>query len=288
MDGFFKSLESVLNISPTQAKTLVSEFNNGDLEFFQTYFLSLPTVKLQTSSVLDISANTTVFIQEDHIGEGGFGTVYRNRERPYVYKIVEDYKRVNNKNSLQYLKTNFKEAIIQSLLQSDASYGKYVCRLYKVFRDGNNFVFQLEPLDTTLDKYIYENRAEEHLPELVERVLFKMITILNHFFIKYGFNQGDAGGSNIMTANKADFVENLRIIDFGVSTISLFPVGKPTKKHTDTKNLYAILEYRLREEKRKLFGKLVRLPPETPVQQLKDVLNSKKRGGLRRTRKLRN
>jgi hypothetical protein len=290
MDAFYAALESVLNITSEQAKTLVANFNSGDLAFFQTYFDALPTAKLQTTYVKDISANTTLFIKPDHIGEGGYGTVFKNRTQPYVYKFVTDYKRVNNKNSLQYLKTNFKEAIIQTLLQSDPIYGKHVCHLYKVYRNDVDFVFQLEPLETTLEKYIYTNRDKENLPEIVEKTLFKLILIINHFYVTYGFNQGDAGPSNTMTANSQDFAENLKLIDFGGATITALKVGKPTQKPTSTKTLYAVLKYRLHESNRKLFAKLVNLPPETPVKTLTNILQAKtKKGGatLRKTRKSR-
>jgi hypothetical protein len=289
MDAFYAALESVLNINSEQAKTLVANFNSGDLAFFQTYFDALPTAKLQTTTnVKDISANTTLFIETYHIGEGGYGTVFKNRTQPYVYKFVTDYNRVNNKNSFIYLKTNFKEAIIQTLLQSDPTYGKNVCSLYKVYRNGVDFVFQLEPLETTLEKYMYTNRDKENLPEIVEKILFKLILIINHFYVTYGFNQGDAGTSNTMTVNSQDFAENLKLIDFGGATITALKVGKPTQKRTSTKSLYAVLKYNLRESNRKLFAKLVKLPPETPVKTLTNILQAKtKKGGatLRKTRK---
>ena len=275
------SLESVLNISAVQAKTLLAEFNNGDLEFFQSYFLSLPTVKLQTSSAVDISANTTLFINEDHIGEGGYGTVYRNRARPYVYKVINDYERVNNKNSFEYLKTNFKEAVIQTILQSDATYGKYVCRIYKVFREGNNFVFQIEPLESSLAKYMYENRAVEGRNEIVAKALIKIIEIMNYFYVKYGFNHNDLSTDNIMIT-KTGNVENIKLIDFGKSTLGFggIQIGK-SEKRTDTVNLFKVLKYDLDEKDRKPIAKLVR---ETRT----GVLTKKSgvRGNKKRTRRV--
>jgi serine/threonine protein kinase len=273
-----QSLESVLNISAVQAKTLLTEFNKGNLGFFQSYFDALPTVKLQTSSAVDISANTTLFIEEDHIGEGGYGTVYRNRARPYVYKVINDYNRVNDKNSFHYLKNNFKEAVIQTILQSDATYGKYVCRLYKVYRDGNNFVFQLEPLETSLAKYMYENRAVEGRNVIVAKALIKIIEIMNYFYVKYGFNHNDLSTDNIMIT-KAGIVGNIKLIDFGKSTLGFggIQIGKVGKR-TDTTRLFKVLEYDLDEKDRKPIEKLVR---ETRT----GVLT--KKGGLRSKRKTR-
>ena len=272
MDAFYAALETVLSITPEQTKTLVANFNKAPLSFFETYFSSLPTAKLETTNVKNNSANITLFVEEDHIGEGGYGTVLKNRTQPYVYKFITDYKRVNNKNTLEYFKTNYKEAIIQTLLQSDPVYGKHICRLYKVYRAETDFVFQIEPLETTLAKYMYKNRAEENLPEVIENTLFNLINILNHFNLRYGFNHNDASSDNIMTSNQKKFAENLKLIDFGKSTITSLNVGKSTNKRTDTKNLYAVLKYNLRESNRKVFAKLVKLPPETAVSYFKPFL----------------
>jgi len=179
MEIFYSTLESVLNINSEMAKRLVTNFNSGDLPFFETYFNALKTAKLVSSNAKNESVDETLFIDEASIGEGGYGTLYKNRVRPYVYKTIEDYTRVNNKNSLLYLKTNFKEVIIQALLQSDGTYGKHVCRIYKVYKTGNNFIFQIEPLEIALDKYIFKHHMEDHLYETMPRVLLKLVEILN-------------------------------------------------------------------------------------------------------------
>jgi serine/threonine protein kinase len=220
MDLFFSTLESVLNINSEMAKRLVTEFNGGDLPFFEAYFNALPTAKLMSSNAKNGSVDYTLFIDEASIGEGGYGTIYKNRVRPYVYKTIEDYERVNNKNSLLYLKTNFKEVIIQALLQSDDTYGKHVCRIYKVYKTANNFIFQIEPLEIALDKYIFKHHTEDHLYETMPRVLLKLVEILNYFYVKYGFNHNDMSTSNVMTVKDGDIVGNVKLIDFETSYIS--------------------------------------------------------------------
>ena len=276
------NLESVLNINSEMAAALVSQFNTGNLPFFERYFYALPTVHLETGANKNSSVDETLFIEEDHIGEGGFGTIYRDRANPYVYKKIPNYEGVL---SYRYLKTNFKEAIIQTLLSSDAKYGSYVCKLYKVYREGNDFVFKFEPLQSTLGLYIHENKYEEHTYEVVEKVLLKLIEILNYFYVRYGFNHNDLSTDNIMTTNKADFAENLKLIDFGKSVLSLPKIGKPGIK-IGTKTLYSVIKYDLLEEKRKLFAKLVNLPPETPIKNLTNILKTRKIGsGKRRTKK---
>ena len=269
-------LESVLNITAAQAKALLTQFNSGDLAFFQTYFNALPTAKIETTNVKNTTVNATLFVDEEHIGEGGYGTIYKNRGEPYVYKVIDDYKRVENTNSLLYLKTNFKEAIIQTLLQTDAVYGKHVCRLYKVYRSGNNFVFRIEPLETDLAKYIYVNRFEESRDEILAKALLKLIEILNYFYVKYGFNHYDMGSSNVMTVKAGDVVENLKLIDFGKSTVTFgdIQIGESGKR-TDTVILYKIIKYDLAEKHRKPFAKIVKQPPETPIGTLTEILYPK-------------
>ena len=289
MEAFYTALETVLNINPEQAKTLVTNYNTGDLAFFETYFNALPTVKLEAGNVKNDTVNETIFIEADHIGEGGYGTVYKNRTRPYVYKEMSDYNRVNNKNSLLYLKTNFKEAIIQTLLYSDPNYGKHVCRLYKVYRNGNNCVFQMEPLEIDLDKWLWLNRNEEFRYEIMPAILLKLIEIFNYFKVRYGFTQGDSNPSNIMTVKNGDVVESLKIIDFGLSTVRFgdIQIGSQKKsKRTETKVLFIVLQYKLDEKTRKLFSKIVKQPPETPIETLRDILYSKaktrtRKGGSR-------
>jgi len=310
METFYKALESVFNITPEMAKTLVRNFNTGDLAFFETYFKALPTVKLdtgnskkffenyfnasptvklETGNTKNISANETLFIEEESIGSGGYGIIFKNRARPYLYKMVIDHARVDDKNTLLYFKTNFKEAIIQTLLQCDVTYGKYVCRLYKVYRSGNDFVFQIEPLEITLEKYLYLNRLEEHLPETAGKILLKLIEIVNYFNANYGFNHNDFSSTNIMTLKEGNIVENIKLIDFGRSSVNFADVqlGSLKTKRDDLNNLFiSTMKYKLEEKDRKLFSKIIKLPSETPMKTFTNILSSKKKnkkGGKRIT-----
>jgi serine/threonine protein kinase len=251
---------SILNIDAFQAARLLEQFNTGDLEFFQYYFDALPTANLVSSAEKDNSVDITLFIEGESVGEGGYGTIFKNRSRSYVYKIVDDYKRIDGKNSLVYLKTNFKEAIVQGILQSDPLYGKHVCKLYKVYRAGPNFVFQMEPLEIDLGKYKYANRLEEGIYKTMGRVLLKSIEILDYFYKKYGFQHNDAGPSNIMTVKKGDVIENIKLIDFGKSVVKFddIQIGSDTKRK-DTIVLYKNLKYDVDPISEKLAAKLVRL-----------------------------
>jgi serine/threonine protein kinase len=207
---------------------------------------------------------------------------------------MEDYARVDNKNSLLYLKTNFKEVIIQALLQSDVTYGKHVCRIYKVYKTGNNFIFQIEPLEIALDKYIFKHHKEDHLYETMPKVLLKLVEILNYFYVKYGFNHNDMDTSNVMTVKTGDIVENVKLIDFGKSTVKFgeIELGETVKKRQDTDNLNKVVRYYMAEKYIVPFNKIVKLPPETPYATLVSAFEKiNKKGGVRlrsKTRRIKN
>lgn len=282
MDTFYNSLEKVLNINSEQAAALIEQFNTGDSAFFETYFKALPTVKLETGNTKNISANETLFVEEDSIGEGAFGTVLKNKSRPYVYKKILDEK------GLGYFQNNIKEAIIQTLLQSDANYGKHVCRLYKVYRDGYNLVFQIEPLEITLDKYIRVNKLDDNVYQTtLPKVMLKMIEILNYFKWHYGFIHNDLSTGNIMTVKTGDIVENLKLIDFGMSQIKIgnIEIGKQKKLINDAGDLWKRIKYDMDSRYRSPFDKILRLPVETPIQVLTNIFIFKKSAGGRKTRK---
>jgi serine/threonine protein kinase len=290
MDLFYTSLEEILNINSEQFTTLITQFNTGDLAFFQTYFNMLPTAKLQLSNEKNATANTTLFIKSQGIGAGDFGTIYKNKSSPFVYKRIEDEERVNDTNSLKYLQTGFKEAIIQILLQSDTTYGKHICRLYKVYRDGLNFVFKMEPLEITLETYIVKNRWTSADQTILPNIILKIVMILNYFNTTYGFFHNDLSTSNIMTVETGDPVENLKLIDFGLSMVKIGDIQLGTRQPTAYDPTF--LRRLIQEVNPKYSGaleKIIKLPPETPAKVLTNIFstNTKQSAGVikRRTRK---
>jgi hypothetical protein len=106
----------------------------------------------------------------------------------------------------------------------------------------------------------------------------KIIEIFNYFKVRYGFTQSDYSPVNLMTVKNGDVVESLKIIDFGLSTVRFgdIQIGSQKKpKRTETEGLFIILKYELDEKTRKLFSKIVKQPPETPIETLRDILYSK-------------
>lgn len=183
----------------------------------------------------------TLFVEPENIGVGAFSVLKRNRTKKYVYKSIGNAMYPGDKRIL-YLKLIFKEAIIQTLLQSDVSYGKHVCQIYKVYRYGNSCIFQMEPLDTTLEKLIdieaYEKNPEP-INSLVLKVLIKVLEIINYFNKTYGFCHNDLSISNIMLPKTGNVVSQVKLIDFGQSSVKFgnIELGKPLKSRVDPQYL---------------------------------------------------
>lgn len=290
MEAFYTNLESILNITQIQAKQLVSQFSSGDLDFFQTYFNVLPTAKFTTNNV---SGNTTLNTDDENIGAGAFGIIKKNRTRSLVYKSLVN--RYSSDKRLKYLKPIFQEIIVQTLLQSDANYGKYVCILNKVYRVGNDCVFQMEQLETTLGSYIQSNEeAYMANPEPINNVLLKtlleVLEILNYFNATYGFSHNDLSLDNIMIKKDGS---NPKLIDFGLSSINFgnIQIGKQLKSRIDPSYLLTKLALYLDINPSK-FSKsleiLAMLPPETPIQTYIDNLQPTKKSPKKRRKTRKN
>jgi hypothetical protein len=78
MEVFYTSLASVLNTSKQRAKDLVANYNTGDLEFFQTYFDGLKSIKFELHNAVNDSVNITLFVEENSIGAGASGVIKKN------------------------------------------------------------------------------------------------------------------------------------------------------------------------------------------------------------------
>ena len=307
MNAFYKTLEGVLSITDEQAKALVTDFNTRDLAFFQTYFEGLPSAKLEKNSNVK-NANSkvvTLFVEGKNIGAGAFGVIKKNRTENFVYKYLKDKEAPEKR--LIYLKSIFQEAIIQTLLQSDATHGQYICQLYKVYRQGNDCIFQMEPLETTFEKRIglekdMDIEAYEMDPKpinaLVLKVLLKVLEIINYFNRTYGFCHNDLSISNIMMpksgngGNGGNEGNGVKLIDFGKSSVwfGKIQIGIPSKYRIDPQYLIQKLQTILDINPTKFSKKLetlLELPSNTQIQTYIDYLqqwknNTRKNGGKRR------
>jgi serine/threonine protein kinase len=293
MEEFYTTLGVVLNRSPTEAKLLVTQFNTGDLAFFESYFNALPTAKLEKGNAKNASVNVTLFVKDD-LGSGAFGAVKRNRNAEIAYKIVPD----RGTERLLYLKSIYKEAIIQTLLQCDPKYGKYICKLHKVYRVGKDGVFQIEVLQTTFEQYFrsfeesYSDNEQlrNEINKTFKKVTLKLFEILNHYRVNYGFYHNDLSLSNIMTVKQGNAAENLKLIDFGKSSVKFdtIEIGKPLQSRIDTQYFLYKLWLELDLEPTKFSGfikTLSELPIDTPFKTYIEALEKKNGGKTRRAKR---
>jgi hypothetical protein len=217
---FYINLGSVIKCTPDEAAQLVTNFNTGTFEFFEGFFANLPTAKLARNSTRKNNVNTTLFIRNNKGARGYYGEVTRNRNGPFVYKLTRE-KNVNTElERLNYLKMIFKEVIIQCLLMSDDVYGDKVCKIYSVYRIGQDCVFKLEALQMTLkDAGNLRNDSDLNSnSEQIRKFLIELFQILVHFRNRYGFQHLDLHTENIMT--NPDLTD-IKMIYFGLSTVTI-------------------------------------------------------------------
>jgi len=302
MATFYVNLASVLNTTPERAAQLVADYNKGDLDFFQSYFNGLQSASLEESEEKNAESNVTLFVEADNIGSGAFGVVKRNRTQKFVYKSISDGMYPPDKRIL-YLKLIFKEALIQTLLQSDATYGKHICQIYKVYKNGDSCIFQMESLETTLDKFIdveaYEKNTEP-INSQVLKILIKILEIIKYFNTTYGFCHNDLSTGNIMLPKTGNVLSQVKLIDFGISSVKIgdVQIGKPLVSRLDPQylilKLFTTLDINPNDFSKKL-EKLLELPADTPIQAYIDNLqegavkknkkkNNKNKGTQRRKR----
>jgi serine/threonine protein kinase len=168
--------------------------------------------------------------------------------------------------------------------------------LSAVYREGDNCVFQLEPLGITLAKYL----VSDH--KAVVPILVRLVEIISYFKTKYGFSHNDLKLNNVMTG-EGNAIGNLKLIDFGLSSIKIGTneIGKPSLSKADMPYLFHNLKMELEgkayasnnvdeellaSDLFKLAESLSELPAETPIKTYIDRLQGLK-GGFRNTRRLR-
>jgi len=180
------------------------------------------------------------------IGGGTYGTIFLGTTSRNVYKrIVRDP--TGHRSTEEFHRELFIEPFIQTVLQMDGTYGTNIANIAGVYRDSsvptrlqrstrgrtaattNNasivytYWYVMESIDYTL--YDYVNAMTQTNPTRLREVLYSRIsslgTILNYFKSKYGFYHRDLHTGNVMLKRNGSNPEILKLIDFGMSTISL-------------------------------------------------------------------
>ena len=306
---YYANLGLIINGTPEEARALVEGYNEGDHDFFEGYFAKLKSAKLNRNRLRNNSYNETLFIQNDTAGRGAYGEVSKNRNNPYVYKLIKQPKPFGGYGTrnthLQirttFLKMLFNEVIVQVALQNDETYGKCICKIYKVYRNGNDAILKLEALQVTMraafiqlnvvpinGKSIVNIRSE-----ILRDALVRIFEILIHFRSIYSFRHNDLHTVNIMTTADSGLVDNLKLIDFGFSYIKIGIIenGEIGLRKEDAINLcnFSARTQNISSNMIDLLNMLEDLPAEKPLEvyldKLKTAVVANAAGGRRKTMK---
>jgi hypothetical protein len=245
LELFYINLGQVLRTSPESAKQLVQGYNSDDCKFFERYFTSLP--KAGHNNNVNEKLNTN-----GKLNVGSYGLIEKKSGEPFVYKFIPANQKPGGASNgappspppidwvvnyrLRFYKRVFKEIIIQTFLQSDRMYGKYICRLDSVYRDKDYdddydidaiVILKLEFLKVTIDDYFMETFPVKNVTsklnitnkrsDILKNMLLEILTVLIYFRHNYGFEHRDLRLKNVMFG----FQNNLKLIDFGWSIINI-------------------------------------------------------------------
>jgi hypothetical protein len=225
MEEFYKTLAAMIYCTPDEATALVKGLNANRWKdaFFTPYIEKLPSVTIlyKGSAPYGVYPPKISITVKDPRMRGEFSNVFTNTEGPFVYKVLA--RGGYMKHSVPYIPNAFKEIVIQTLLQSDPTHGRFICKLHGVFvASPDEIILKLENLprskkDYLLSDVLKRTYKRELILENSNRIkddLIKLFRILQHFRDAYGFYHYDLHFDNLMV----DRAGELKIIDFGYET----------------------------------------------------------------------
>jgi serine/threonine protein kinase len=198
---------------------------------------------MRRENVLRRGDATHILLVSNRASKGEHSEFMKNRTNPLVYKLVTQNPWEQSRD--MFLKSLFREVIVQTLLQRDRTHGQHICKLLNVYRSGPSILLQMEPLHMTkyhmLLKLIGEKEGEYTIvernrhSEIAKQIIIETFTIVKYFHEKYGFVHWDLHLKNIM--NSAD--GTIKLIDFGLSLVIIdgAQIGRLYEANQDTYRL---------------------------------------------------
>jgi hypothetical protein len=174
------------------------------------------------------------------IGGGAYGTIFKNNRTNTVYKrVIQPSNIVDDEQIEVFHKELFMEPFIQTLLQSDTSYGQNIANIRHVYKDAGvvrastrprssvsesgmffpvpvhrtnyTYYYEMEPIRHTITSYIANNSPPDFILKLSQ-----LGATLDYFQRAYGFYHCDLHTGNLMFTDSGE----IKIIDFGMSCIT--------------------------------------------------------------------
>jgi hypothetical protein len=284
-DEIYVNIGNAINSSPDTVKKLIENYDTEELPFFEELFGNLDDIVKNPISTMNMSSKIN----------GTNSVIRKNTELPIIYKTI--IHNPHRKSRIDYLKSIFKELIIQITLQSDPIYGKNICKLYKMYKRGNNCVLQMEALETTLN-FLFKNRNDSNINTRtndLKGVLIYILEMLLYLQNNYNFYHNDLHFFNIMSSTRGNIIDNIKLIDFGSSSITIngSNLGTKSESFNDGFNIIssAVLYNISPEYKSKLY-ELQNLPSntqlETYLEALKTSVGGRIASNIKKSRKSRN
>ncbi len=216
--------------------------------------LPLLNVDLDTGAVIRTKRTTRhSFVRKTPIDGGAHGKIYISSDKSKIYKKIYLEGRTE-KEVEEKIRAIFVEAFIQTILSSDATYGKNVCELIGLYKSAEfpstvvtrhqaprrvlTLYLVMKPLYKNFWealKYQYERTGIKMTKGPLIRILKKIAEILKYFKDKYKFSHRDLHAGNIMFPMNADNPGEIdwdspTLIDFGLSCLT-YECPKQKKKH---------------------------------------------------------
>ncbi len=192
-----------------------------------------------TTYIKELPASITY---SEPLGEGAYGSVYRIDNKKEILKFIST-KSTDNYDMLLEQRNNIREVLIQFILMTDNNTKNFVPIIYEIYKKTvngvTNIVLHMEQGDKSVssifDDYILANPHTKLQWDILSYFLTNIVLILFVLYENYRFAHRDLHLDNMMY-----FGDNLKLIDFGMSALTITIDGIDYRIMNDNAYLYKL------------------------------------------------